>query len=60
MQEKNGGNEENGDTENAKERSGARSIVSFYSKKQVEGPWPPSPLLVSKRCHDGSGSRAVE
>ena len=41
MKEKNWGNKGNGDTDDAKERNAAVSIVSFSSEKEVEEACPP-------------------
>ena len=39
-----GGNEGNGDADDAKEKNDAPSFVSFSSEKGTKEPWPP-PLL---------------
>ena len=39
-----GGNEGNGDADDAKEKNDAPSFVSFSSEKETKEPWPP-PLL---------------
>ena len=36
-----GGNEENDDADNAKEKNAARSFVSFSLETKTKEPWPP-------------------